>query len=422
MNKYLKDLIFSLRENKIQNIEENKAFSNFYKSIEKDEKFKKILDYSLLVSAINSLFIKYEKAFKKIIQDKDVINFENEIHNFLKLNHYNNGLILFTNRIHTNKKLKFGNYIIYGNLEKPFKIFSKFTFLRNNKENRKRLLQLIDHGEKTRNFRLEKTAITHSEINSITKYEKSSDLYIQYLMIVLKILTMDSYHKPKKFKTIKKSEEQYFPKHTLVLSEIFNNSHYEPIHTDLVADINLDQIGAGNLKIGKLILDILLKDHYNELDIRYYKCLFFFTKGLDQRYTSSIREGYALEILFYYISLEILILFGQKEKKHRIAVIVSNLIEKDESRKQKIMLTLKSLYDQRSDFVHEGKDFYNKFESSSFRNLSEEKVNDLRDIVGKLVITFPKLLNRIRKQKNARSEIFLWKEKVEKIWEKEKDI
>lgn len=421
MNIYLKNLIFSLRENKTQNIEENKAFANFIKSIENDEKFKKFLDYSLLVSALNSIFVKYEKVFKKEIEEKDVNNFEDEIYIFLKNNHYMNGLILFTNRIHTKKDIKLGNFKIYGNLVHPLRILTKFNFINTDRISKKNVLNLLDHGEKTRNFKLEQTAIVHTGINSINKYQNSANLYVQYLLMVLKILTNDLYHKNKKFKSVQSIQNQYFPKHILILSEIFNNSNYQPIHSNLIADIYLDEIQTSDLKTGKSILNILLKDNYNELEFRYYKSLYFFTKGLDQRYISLKSEGFALEILFYFISLEILLLFGQKEKKYRIAKIASTLIEKDALKKQKIENTLNNLYNQRSDFVHEGKDFYNKFEASTFKNLSEQKVNDLRDIVQKLLLIFPKIHNNLQKKNNVKSEISLWKEKLETIWLKEKN-
>lgn len=91
----------------------SKPFENFYKELCLNNKFKKYVDYELVINYILQIYDKYK--FKVNYDNEDAEIIQSELLDYIKTNHYKNGFVFFTNKILIKENLKIGDFEITNN-------------------------------------------------------------------------------------------------------------------------------------------------------------------------------------------------------------------------------------------------------------------------------------------------------------------
>jgi hypothetical protein len=181
------------------------------------------------------------------------------------------------------------------------------------------------------------------------------------------------------------------PNNHLVINRVGNEFWYthRPLWT------NENNIGfLGNLnwldsqkyqeKLNELISFFMSHNLFSKTFHR--SALFFNRSILFQSGKKEMFEGLGLEILHLMIAAEGILLDREAEKRLRLAVLLSRLVDIQDDKRVNIFNAVRDIYNTRSDYVHSGEDVHLRYDDGTNIDAS---LNLVRRSIAKLIIQGP---------------------------------
>lgn len=160
------------------------------------------------------------------------------------------------------------------------------------------------------------------------------------------------------------------------------------------------------------LFDFLLAN--NNFSQTYYRSALFFNRSLlFQSGEKEIFEGIGLEVLHLIIAAENILLDRRSEKKLRVAVLLSRLLNESKIQKE-IFNALIDLYDKRSEYVHSGADIHKNYLVDYDKN--EINLNLIRWGIAKLIISGVIFYNEKLVNMDKKDFLNVWRNHLDSIW------
>lgn len=154
----------------------------------------------------------------------------------------------------------------------------------------------------------------------------------------------------------------------------------------------------------------------DSLTYRFRKAVILFNRAINlQQDARRGNEGFALEVLHLMISAESLILERENEKRLRLAVLLSRLVEAPGKSTLEIYQMVDELYNWRSDYVHSGNDVFPEYDEDFHEGDVQLKVYLLRYVISRLITEAPKWIS-LAKNNVLKDEQSIMDRASEKAW------
>ena len=135
---------------------------------------------------------------------------------------------------------------------------------------------------------------------------------------------------------------------------------------------------------------MLNRNEFNdELTHRFLRAIRFFAKGIDVKSNHSFFEEDSDAILYLNIAIESVLLNNQEEgnKSRKIKGRLSRLGQLNGTDIESTKKIIGKMIQARGGYVHEGLEYYSKFQRDNFGNRTKEELDDL-DLFKKIIAAF----------------------------------
>ena len=153
----------------------------------------------------------------------------------------------------------------------------------------------------------------------------------------------------------------------------------------------------------------------NDFEQLFLNSLIILNKAYDQK----MLNEHSLCLLLLMTSLENLLALNKNEKRLRIATLAPKLVSIKKSKMSRFSLVLSHMYLQRNNFVHSGKEvnFYNNI-SDRLESPFEKYLLPSFIIASKLIVSFPKHINKLRKLSFGKNFYKEWEKYLDDMFSK----
>ena len=220
-------------------------------------------------------------------------------------------------------------------------------------------------------------------------------------------------------------------KHVLIHTKEPTNWGHEPFwsneHSTVVSgDLGWLQNADQQLKFVELVKLCGYDKKVDRLAFRIRRSIQFFSKSIDiQLGNHRSTEGFALELLHLMISAEGLLLERENEKRLRLAVLLSRLVQVKGKMSKEIYGAINDIYNWRSDYVHEGNDVFPEYDEDYKEGETLQKIYLLRYVISRFLTDSNKWIqiSESRSQRSADDQSSVktlekaWFKYLDEIWD-----
>ena len=360
-----------------------------YQETELSEKWSVSDFYNLLIHAIET-YLSENPVGTPPVKDQTIINFIGRFQSLLSNNLVDYWLIFPLMRANVDNLVQFKEFTI---------IPEKFT----RQEKIRYLASLIDisenemiiranHTEKSRSPSFFDYTLFCYKVRHYPSWVSNNANRIALLVVALLRTISNSldFEKQKSF-GLMLDDRKEINKHVLIHTTESSKWGHEPIwanekSTVLLGNLNWLQDPCEQNKFSELMKLCRYEEKIDRFAYRIRRSILLYSKSVDIQLNNHLAsDGFGLELLHLLISAEGILLERENEKRRRLAVLLSELVQVQGKTNQEIYAAIDDIYYWRSDYVHEGNDVFPEYNEDFYESKTLEKVYLLRYVISCLL-------------------------------------